>query len=144
MPRTNSHFPAAGFLMAMAHGAEAEAEWLAAGSWFGFGDLGFVVVYGRPDLSSPRARYFRTTLPLFHRGRRCSSACCEDGDTLYHHEGCPRVREHFLRHGVDPSLVLAFFAPRAYEEVRTDERTVSSPSGAGAGLMPSARPGPLF
>jgi hypothetical protein len=142
---------AAGFMMAMAPASQAGVEWLAIGPWFAVGDRGFVLVYGQPGLSYPRAYYYRTALPPTDNGRRCSAACLEDGDVTHHHEGCPLVREHFLRHGVDPTQVLSFFAPRAYQEGRTfrfedvaNERTVSSPSGAGAGLMPSARPGPLF
>jgi len=141
---------AAGFTMAMAPASQAGVEWLAIGPWFGVGDRGFALVYGQPGLSYPRAYFYRTALPPSFHGHRCSAACLEDGDVTYHHEGCPLVREHFRRHGVDPSQVLSHFAPRhqagsIYRSADANRKqTTSSPSGAGAGLMPSARPGPLF
>lgn len=102
----------AGLLMTIAPPARADHAWDAFGPRFSVGGLSFVLAFGQPYPSYPRDYYYQVAEPLSYRGHRCSSACFRDGRTYYHHDGCPLVREHFHRYGVDPYDVHARYAPR--------------------------------
>lgn len=110
----------AGLLMTIAPPARADHAWDAFGPRFSVGGLSFVLAFGTPRPSYPRGYYYQVARPLSYRGHQCSSACFRDGRTYYHHDGCPVVRQHFHRYGVDPYDLHARYAPRHRYDDRYD------------------------